>query len=99
MVHCLILEQKTNYRVDDVHLNHLVVWIQIHGLQLDHLLLKNADKLGNLAGIVMGVDQLKLLNEVRRCFLQMKVSIDVNRPLKSKTWVNRKDSSRKLGLI
>lgn len=56
---CLILSRwEANKRIEEVEINSVAVWVQIHGLTRDHTLVRICVQLGQLVGSIAKVEGL-----------------------------------------
>lgn len=86
--HCLnIVKWDHNKRLDELNLDTISFWIQIHGLQRDQMMIENAYKIAQKAGKVVEVDENVGVFGVCGCYLRAKVMIKVDEPLSKGTWV------------
>jgi hypothetical protein len=84
----------------ELSLKEFPFWIQIHGLPLQNMTVKNAISIGKGLGELIRFEDNSGANTIFRSFLRLQVKIDVSKPLKpgfnfsrpdgSETWISLK---------
>lgn len=69
--------------MNELQFNKSPFWIQIHGLPLLNMSLKNSIAIGKGLGTIIKVDEDSGGNRTFRSYLRLLVEIDVTRPLKA----------------
>lgn len=64
-------------------------WVQMHGIPIEGLSVKNGQLLGQKIGEVVGVEKPIVNGRLVRSFLRARVLVDVTRPLLEGIWVPR----------
>jgi hypothetical protein len=77
----------------DLSLSKVPFWIQIHGLPLQNLTLKNAIAIGKGLGPVLMVEDNSGVEVIFRSYLRILVSIDVSKPLNPGFDFSKEDGS------
>lgn len=82
---CLNLKDCVeNTRVEEIQLNKMQVWTQIHGLSLDIHNHENATNIGNSIGRCLEAEKDSVVQQ--RTFLRVKLEVDVASPLVDGFW-------------
>jgi hypothetical protein len=77
----------------DLSLSKVPFWIQIHGLPLQNLTLKNAIAIGKGLGPLLMVEDNSGVEVTFRSYLRILVSIDVSKPLNPDFDLSKEDGS------
>lgn len=77
--------------VYELDFNRISVWVQIHGLPLGAMNVKNATKLMSVVGEVLDVEDPMVDGNLLRSFMRVRVCLNVNNPLPTGCWIPRKD--------
>jgi hypothetical protein len=75
----------------DLSISVVPFWIQIHGLPLQNLTIKNAIAIGKGLGSLIMVEDNNGVEVTFRSFMRILVSIDVFKPLDSGFYLSRED--------
>jgi hypothetical protein len=77
--------------IRDITFHTSPFWIQVHGLPLKYMLLKNAVAIGKSLGVLLEVDNADSLGLICRSFLRILVEIDIRKPLEPGSCLHRPD--------
>jgi hypothetical protein len=77
----------------ELSLNTVPFWIQVHGLPLHNMSLKNSIAIGKGLGNLVKIENANGVDTTFRSFLRLLVEIDVSKPLNLGFLFTRKDSS------
>jgi hypothetical protein len=77
----------------DLSLQEVSFWIQVHGLPLQNMTLKNSIAIGKGLGQLVKVDENSGVAAIFRSFLRLLVSIDVSKPLNPGFCFSRSDGA------
>ena len=77
--------------VQDISFLKVSFWIHVHKLPLEMLTRTNAKRIGRVLGDLEKVEDPEWKSGVGRCFLRMKMAIDVEKPLVAGFWVPREN--------
>ena len=92
---CLLALQTWSPKatLGELSLNSIPLWIQVHGLLLDNMSLKNSIAIGKGLGNFVKIDSANGVNSTFRSFLKLLVEIDVSKPLNPGFLFTRMDNS------
>lgn len=91
---CLNLKHwKPEQRLEEIDLESMSVWVQIHGLTLDQMVENNARLIGQQIGSVVETGKIEK-DGIIRGFLRVRVDLNISDPLVKGTWVQSKGGSR-----
>lgn len=91
---CLNLKPwKPDQRLEEIDLESMSVWVQIHGLTLDQMVENNARLLGQQIGRVIDTGKNEK-DGIVRGFLRVRVDLNISEPLVQGTWVQSRGGSR-----
>lgn len=76
--------------VFEVKFNLIPFWVQIHGLPLDVMNVKNVSKIASLIGEILLVENPLVEGKLLRTFFRVKVLVNTSLPLSTGFWVPRK---------
>ena len=82
-----------NATLGDLSLLVVPFWIQIHGLPLQKMTIKNAIAIGKGLGLLLSVEDNSGVEVIFRSYLRILVSLDVNKPLNPDFTLTREDGS------
>ena len=77
--------------VQDISFLKVSFWIQVHKLPLEMLTRTNTERIGRVLGDLEKVEDPEWKSGMGRCFLRMKMAIDVEKPLVAGFWVPREN--------
>lgn len=66
-------------------------WIQVHGLPVEYMKVKNAETILNQMGEVEEIEDMMVEEQLVRFFVRARVSIKVSQPLSTGCWVPRRN--------
>jgi hypothetical protein len=90
----LALQQwSPNASLGDLSLKPVPFWIQIHGLPLNNMSLKNSIAIGKGVGNILKIDSTNGVDSTFRTFLRLQVKVDVSKLLNSGFLFTKKDNS------
>jgi hypothetical protein len=92
---CLIALQtwSPTATLGELSLNTVPLWIQVHGLPLHNMSLKNSIAIGKGLGNLVKIDNANGVDSTFRSFLRLLVEIDVSKPLNSGFLFTKMDNS------
>ena len=74
--------------------NMVSFWVQLHGIPLEALTRKNAEKIGGRLGFVEDVEDPFVDGQIFRSFLKVRVLFDINQAFTTGFWVLRRDKGK-----
>lgn len=77
--------------VYEVDYSRVSFWVQLHGMPLGTMTIKNATRLLERFGEVLEVENALVDGNLYRDFMSVRVQVDVSRPLPTGCWIPRKD--------
>lgn len=81
----VLKEQSGKQNINEVELDEVAFWVQVHGVKLDQMTENNAKLIGLSLGKLVEVEPIKSVKGLRRGFLRIKMLINVTKPLKKKS--------------
>jgi hypothetical protein len=82
-----------NATLGDLTLKPVPFWIQVHGLPLNNMSLKNSIAIGKGLGNLLKIDPTNGVDSTFRSFLRLQVEVDVSKPLNPSFLFTRQDNS------
>ncbi|KAJ1393350.1 Zinc finger, CCHC-type [Sesbania bispinosa] len=75
--------------VYEINFDVVAFWVQLHGMPLECMTIKNSAKIASLMGEVLEVENLRVEGTLMRTLMRVKVGINVKKPLPTGFWVPR----------
>ena len=85
--------------MDEVDFSVIQFNIQVHNLPIEMLTIKNAEVIGNKMGCFIQADREWINEGIGKCFLRIKVRIQVNKPLIDGFWLPIREKERRWIMI
>ncbi|XP_072087137.1 uncharacterized protein [Arachis hypogaea] len=79
--------------VFEVNHDFMEFWVQVHGIPVDYMSKETAIHIGNMLGVVAEVENPKVDGVLRRSFLRIIVSINIQKALPTGFWLAKEKSS------
>ncbi|OMO88293.1 hypothetical protein CCACVL1_08480 [Corchorus capsularis] len=87
---CLILKKwEIDKPISEIPFDRVQFWVQIHELPLDMQTLDNLKKIDNSIGRVVMLEKPEWNQGTGRCYMRMRIELDVKNPLIPGFWVPR----------
>lgn len=89
----LISLQRWNIResMEEINFNRVQFWVQLQGLPLEFLTIKNAEKILSQIGTILEVEDPTIEGKLIRSFIRARVEIDIQHPLSTGCWIPRRN--------
>ncbi|OMO96966.1 hypothetical protein CCACVL1_04733 [Corchorus capsularis] len=95
MGHCICFKKwEIEKTLMEMEFREVIFWVQIHNLPWEVQTKRNAERVGNVMGRIVEIEDVQWGKAIGRGFLRLRVAMDVERSLLGGFWLPRKNGHK-----